>query len=101
MRKKVVLDWFINRISLGDYKAYTIKEIYNALNKTKNKRCLEIIWYQVVELKEQGFLKIYIGYPIKYMLNIEYYKKLKIALESVNPRNSIIKQLRPKTGMKK
>jgi len=68
MCKNVVLEWFKDRVALGDTRPRTIKEVYLALNLTPNRRRLERVWYNIVKLRESGYLEYTKTIPVRYKL---------------------------------
>lgn len=68
MSEPVVLKWFREQQAKGVNKAYTIKQVYNALKRTPDNRCLETVWSQIVKLRETGVLVSLWTMPVKYKL---------------------------------
>lgn len=68
MCRNVVLEWFKDRVALGDSKAHTIREVYLALNKTPDRRRIERVWFNIVKLKERGQLDYTKTIPVRYKL---------------------------------
>lgn len=68
MNECVVLKWFKLQRDKGITKGFTINEVYKAISKTDDNRCLETVWSQIVKLREKGVLVSKWAIPVKYKL---------------------------------